>query len=149
MRFSCISEPQRNETSLFTSILPSQMTWPPGRTASVVLRKADALPADSITTSTPRPAVSRFPAAITSSVEAFTPCVAPIRAAADHHHAVTVRDRAQIECCACTSHHAAADQTSAVERDLSGNRNSLLIRDDAIFTETSQDHQLLQIAPVD
>ena len=72
----------------------------------------------------------------------------PDRTTADHHHAVTVRDRAQIERGACTGHNAAADQASAVERDLLGNRNGLLIRDDAIFAETSQKHQLLQIAAV-
>src|SRR5262245_234469 len=50
-RSSCISAPQRKLTSLLTSILPSQTTSPPGRTASTVARNAVALPAASITTS--------------------------------------------------------------------------------------------------
>src|SRR5271169_4708276 len=141
MRFSCISEPQRNETSWLTSILPSQMTWPPGRTASVVMRKADALPAASMTTSTPRPPVSRLPAVTASSLDAFTPMVAPRRRArssfagsistammlpalyrgkadrpaADYHYGVAVGDGVKIERGADTGHHAAADQAGAIK----------------------------------
>ena len=73
MRFSCISEPQRNATSLSTSILPSQTTSPPGRTASRVRPKAGALPAASITQSTPRPAVSFFAIATASSLPRIDP----------------------------------------------------------------------------
>src|SRR5262245_33574787 len=81
MRFSCISAPQRKLTSLLTSILPSQTTSPPGRTASTVGRNAAALPAASITTSAPRPQLSCLAAAGTSSRLAFTPRVAPMRCA--------------------------------------------------------------------
>src|SRR5262249_41955094 len=73
MRFSCISAPQRKLTSWLTSILPSQTTSPPGRTASTDARNAAALPAASITASAPRPAVSCLAAAATSSRFACTP----------------------------------------------------------------------------
>src|SRR5215469_4604919 len=76
MRFSCISAPQRKLTSTLTSILPSQTTSPPGRTASTVVRNAAALPAASITASAPRPPLSCLAAAATSSRLAFTPRVA-------------------------------------------------------------------------
>src|SRR5215467_6593943 len=81
MRFSCISAPQRKLSSSLTSILPSQTTSPPGRTASTVVRNAAALPAASITASAPRPPLSCLAAAATSSRLAFTPRVAPMRRA--------------------------------------------------------------------
>ncbi len=56
--FPASANPSGTATSFSTSILPSQTTSPPGRTASNVNRKAGALPAASITQSTPRPAVS-------------------------------------------------------------------------------------------
>ena len=45
MRFSCIRLPQRNVTSSFTATLPSQTTWPPGRTASTERRNDAFTPA--------------------------------------------------------------------------------------------------------
>src|ERR1700736_3900255 len=173
MRFSCISEPQRNATSLLTSILPSQMIWPPARTASEVIRNAAALPAASITTSAPRPPVCCLPAATTSSFAAFTPDVAPIFAAsssfagsrstaimapapasrapctaADHHRGVAMRDGAEIECRADARHDATADQAGAVERDFLGHGNGLLIGHHAVFAERSEEHQLLKYAAI-
>ena len=57
------------------------------------------------------------------------------RAAADHHHGVAMRDRAEVERCARARHDAAADQAGAVERNLLRNRYRLLVGHDAIFAE--------------
>src|SRR5436190_2064869 len=98
MRFSCISEPQRNDTSLLTSTLPSQITWPPGR------------------------------------------------AAADHHHGIAMGNGAEIERGADAGHDAAADQAGAVEWNLLRHGDRLLIADNAVLAERSQEHQLAQLA---
>jgi hypothetical protein len=78
MRFSPISAPQRKETSFVTPILPSQITSPPGRTASAVVRKATGLTADSSTTSAPRLLVRPRAAPTTSPLQGFTVWVAPM-----------------------------------------------------------------------
>src|SRR5262249_15429456 len=177
MRFLCIRAPQRKLPSSLTSILPSQTTSPPGRTASTVGRKAAALPAASITTSAPRPQLSRLAAATTSSRLAFTPRVAPMRcassivdvdrddflragkpralersqpdgAAADHHHRIGAPDMSDIERRADAGHHAAADQAGAIERDVRRDHDRLLLLHDAIFAEGTDEHQMLELFAV-
>ena len=66
---------------MVTSILLSQITSPPGRTASTLVRNDPTLPAASMTTSAPRPHVRFRAAAAASSVFTLTPNVAPIRCA--------------------------------------------------------------------
>ena len=61
------------------------------------------------------------------------------RATTDHHHAVAMRDRAEIKRRADPGHDTATDQAGPVERDLLRHHNGLLVRHDAIFAERSDD----------
>src|SRR5262249_61768533 len=70
------------------------------------------------------------------------------RAAADDHNGVGVADMGDIERGADTGHHAAADQAGAVERDVRGNRDRLLLLNDANFAEGAEDHQVLELFAV-
>src|SRR5262245_16432397 len=121
MRFSCISAPQRKLTSWLTSILPSQTTSPPGRTASTDARNAAALPAASITTRRrcrlfpvwrppPRPPGSVDGDDLRGAGEARALHRREAdRAAANDHNGIGVADMGDIERRADTGHHAAAD----------------------------------------
>ncbi len=69
-------------------------------------------------------------------------------AAADHHHGIAMRDRAEIERRTGAGHDATTDQAGAVERNLLRHRNGLLVGHHAVFAERAQKHELLQLLAV-
>ncbi len=68
----------------------------------------------------------------------------PDRAAADHHDRVGAGDARDIERGAHPRHDAATDEAGTIKRHVLGNGDGLLIRNDAIFAEGAQEHQMLE-----
>ena len=66
------------------------------------------------------------------------------RAAADHHHGIGAPDARDVERRPDAGHHAAANQAGAVEGNIAGDGDRLLLRHDAILAEGAEKHQVLE-----